>query len=270
MVTGSKSGDLHLGRRTFLATFIQVMQAWTGVTSVVVYAPTLFRTAGFSDHKSELLTGCQNLVTMVSCALAIFTVDRFGRRPALLVGGVAQSICWFLLGALSKIAADRNNPNYGAAAGSFIFIYDFVFATTWLSVPWVYPTEIFPLSIRAKGNAFGLVGEFTQRHISSHEADFHRLESRLRFSLPGITRDVRRTRALGLIHPRRLQSLRGGIRLLLLSGDCMPNPGRNRPLICFQISIRLGHREALPGAAARACRPRVSTRWRVGIEEGGN
>ncbi|KAK4955690.1 hypothetical protein LTR10_006629 [Elasticomyces elasticus] len=158
MVTGYKSGDLHLGRRTFLATWLQVMQAWTGVTSVVVYAPTLFRTAGFSAHKSDLLTGIQNMVTMVCCILAIFTIDRFGRRKILLTGGVGQSLCFFLLGALSKVAADKKSASIGAAAGSFIFIYDFIFAATWLSVPWVYPTEIFPLVIRAKGNAFGIVG----------------------------------------------------------------------------------------------------------------
>lgn len=50
MVTGFKSGDLHLGRRTFLAAWLQIMQAWTGVTSVVVYAPTLFNIAGFNKE----------------------------------------------------------------------------------------------------------------------------------------------------------------------------------------------------------------------------
>ncbi|KAK0934427.1 hypothetical protein LTR29_014018 [Friedmanniomyces endolithicus] len=158
MVTGHKSGDQHLGRRTFLAAWLQVMQAWTGVTSVVVYAPTLFRTAGFGAHKSDLLTGIQNMVTMVCCILAIFTIDRFGRRKVLITGGFGQSLCFFLLGALSKVAADQKSASIGAAAGSFIFIYDFIFAATWLSVPWVYPTEIFPLVIRAKGNAFGIVG----------------------------------------------------------------------------------------------------------------
>jgi len=158
MITGYKSDDLHLGRRTFLAAWLQVMQAWTGVTAVVVYAPKLFRTAGFSQQTSDLLTGCQNLVTMVCCIIAIFTIDRYGRRPVLIVGGFGQSICFFLLGALSKVAAENNSTSIGAAAGSFIFLYDVVFAATWLSVPWVYPTEIFPLIIRAKGNAFGIVG----------------------------------------------------------------------------------------------------------------
>lgn len=55
-----------------------------------------------------------------------------------MTGGVGQSLCFFLLGALSRVAKDKHSASYGAAAGSFIFIYDFVFAATWLSVPWVY------------------------------------------------------------------------------------------------------------------------------------
>lgn len=42
-----------------------------------------------------------------------------------------------MLGALSKVAADQNSDQIGAAAGSFIFIFNAVFALTWLSVPWV-------------------------------------------------------------------------------------------------------------------------------------
>ena len=36
------------------------------------------------------------------------------------------------------------------------------FQITWLVVPWVYPTEIFPLAIRAKGNAFGIIGTLSE------------------------------------------------------------------------------------------------------------
>lgn len=96
-----------------------------------------------SDAKADLLTGCANLVSMVSCILAIFTIDRFGRRSVLMVGGAGQSLAMFLLGALSKVAADQNSASIGAAAGSFIFIYNFVFAATWLSVPWVCRSKQF-------------------------------------------------------------------------------------------------------------------------------
>jgi len=47
---------------------------------------------------------------------------------------------------------------YGGAAAFFIFLYTAVFGATWLTIPWVYPTETFPLQVRAKGNAWGVVG----------------------------------------------------------------------------------------------------------------
>jgi hypothetical protein len=37
---------------------------------------------------------------------------------------------------------------------------------TWLSVPWVYPSEIFPLATRSRGNAFGIVGESFSSHAN--------------------------------------------------------------------------------------------------------
>jgi len=39
-----------------------------------------------------------------------------------------------------------------------IYIFTSTFGATWLTVPWLYPAEIFPLAVRAKGNAWGVVG----------------------------------------------------------------------------------------------------------------
>jgi hypothetical protein len=68
----------------------------------------------------------------------------------------------FLAGGMSRLGIDSTDPGkasqYGAAAASMIFIFTFVFGATWLTVPWLYPAEIFPLEVRAKGNAWGVVG----------------------------------------------------------------------------------------------------------------
>jgi hypothetical protein len=39
-----------------------------------------------------------------------------------------------------------------------VFVFTFTFGATWLTVPWLYPAEIYPLAVRAKGNAWGVVG----------------------------------------------------------------------------------------------------------------
>lgn len=46
----------------------------------------------------------------------------------------------------------------GAGAVFFVFLFTAIFGATWLTVPWLYPAETFPLQIRARGNAFGVVG----------------------------------------------------------------------------------------------------------------
>ena len=66
----------------------------------------------------------------------------------------------FLAGGLAR--AGLNNPasakGFGIGATFFIFLYTAIFGATWLTVPWLYPAEIFPLQVRARGNAWGVVG----------------------------------------------------------------------------------------------------------------
>jgi Sugar (and other) transporter len=71
-----------------------------------------------------------------------------------------MGVSMFMSGGLSKAA--QLNPDkaavFGAAAASFTFIFTAGFGATWLTIPWLYPAEIFPLQVRAKGNAWGVVG----------------------------------------------------------------------------------------------------------------
>ncbi|GAB1200165.1 hypothetical protein APSETT444_009532 [Aspergillus pseudonomiae] len=80
------------------------------------------------------------------------------------IAGVT-GIAMFLAGGFSRLAIDaRADGNlsransFGAAAASMVFIFTSVFGATWLTVPWIYPAEIYPLAVRAKGNAWGVVG----------------------------------------------------------------------------------------------------------------
>ena len=97
---------------------------------------------------------------MLSTLLAVVTIDRLGRRVGLWWGAVGQGILLILAGAFARLLKD--NPDkatqYGGAAALFVFMYTAVFGATWLTIPWVYPTETFPLYVRAKGMAWGVFG----------------------------------------------------------------------------------------------------------------
>ena len=67
----------------------------------------------------------------------------------------------FAAGGLARAtmnASESNKDAVGGAATFFVFLYTAIFGATWLTVPWLYQAEIFPLTIRAKGNAFGVAG----------------------------------------------------------------------------------------------------------------
>jgi hypothetical protein len=66
----------------------------------------------------------------------------------------------FLAGGLARGGLDHpeNQGPWGIGATFMVYLYTFVFGATWLTVPWLYPAEIFPLKVRAKGNAWGVVG----------------------------------------------------------------------------------------------------------------
>lgn len=100
-----------------------------------------------------------------STLICVFTLDRIGRRWTLYWGSAVQGIAMFLCGGFTRLGLDADAAGdvaaagrYGIAAASMIFIFTFTFGATWLTVPWLYPAEIFPLAVRAKGNAWGVVG----------------------------------------------------------------------------------------------------------------
>lgn len=74
-----------------------------------------------------------------------------------------MGICCFCAGGLATATKQaKEGSSYqahvGGAATFFVYLYTAIFGATWLTVPWLYPAEIFPLVVRAKGNAWGVVG----------------------------------------------------------------------------------------------------------------
>lgn len=69
----------------------------------------------------------------------------------------------FLAGGLARLGQNEVQGSaaargYSSGAVAMIFLFTATFGATWLTVPWLYPAEIFPLEVRAKGNAWGVVG----------------------------------------------------------------------------------------------------------------
>ncbi|MCJ1286584.1 hypothetical protein MMC26_005930 [Xylographa opegraphella] len=165
MLFGIGSGKLHTGRRVQLVIWLQIMQEWIGIAGVTIYAPTIFRIAGISNANSKWISGLNYITYTFATLICVFTLDRIGRRWTLYWGSVMQGIPMILAAALTKLGKNatargdtQTAAGYGIGAVAMIFIFTATFGATWLTVPWLYPAEIFPLEVRAKGNAWGVVG----------------------------------------------------------------------------------------------------------------
>ena len=159
-IGGGSSGSLHIGRRVQLVILLQILQEWIGIAGVTIYANDIFQQAGYTLQKSRWIAGINDIFYMFSTLVAVYTLDRLGRRVTLYWGAIVMGISMFLSGGLSRLAIEHpaQAAQYGAASASFTFIFTAAFGATWLTVPWLYPAEIFPLQVRAKGNAWGVVG----------------------------------------------------------------------------------------------------------------
>jgi MFS family permease len=82
--------------------------------------------------------------------IAIFTIEKFGRRPLMIFGAAGMSVSMAVLAATTS---SFGNSSMGLAATVFLFVFNSFFAVGWLGMTWLYPAEITPLSIRAPANA---------------------------------------------------------------------------------------------------------------------
>jgi len=124
----------------FIGIMLSVFQQFVGINVVLYYAGNIFRNMGSdSPHLMTIIVGVVNLSFTV---LAIVTVDRFGRKPLMIIGALGMAVSMIALG----IAFYSGNPGLGALI--FMLTYTAAFAMSWGPVTWVLLAEIFPNSIR--------------------------------------------------------------------------------------------------------------------------
>ncbi|KAG9232499.1 hypothetical protein BJ875DRAFT_497412 [Amylocarpus encephaloides] len=152
--------------RVFIAMSAQAFAQLNGINVISYYAPYVFESAGWVGRQAILMTGINGLTYLMSSVPPWYLVDRWGRRFILLSGAIAMVLS---LSAISYfLYLDiRTTPTLVVI---FVMIYNAAFGYSWGPIPWLYPPEILPLSIRSKGASLStatnwafnwLVGEMT-------------------------------------------------------------------------------------------------------------
>ena len=133
----------------FLAISIGAFNQLAGINSILYYANSIFASAGFSQisgDKQAIALGFTNLVfTLVGMSV----IDKVGRKTMLLIGAAGTAIC---LGGVAWLF--RTNTHPGALVWVLVTYIAF-FSVSQGAVIWVYIGEVFPTSVRSKGQGVG-------------------------------------------------------------------------------------------------------------------
>ncbi|MBN2193076.1 MAG: D-xylose transporter XylE [Polyangiaceae bacterium] len=126
----------------FLGIMLSVFQQFVGINVVLYYAGNIFRNMGASTDSSLLQTIIVGAVNLLFTVVAIMSVDRFGRKPLMIIGAIGMAASMFALGTAFYL------KSMGIVALVCMLTYVASFAISWGPVTWVLLSEIFPNSIR--------------------------------------------------------------------------------------------------------------------------
>ena len=144
---------------------LSVLQQFVGINVIFYYSSTLWQAVGFTEDDSLQISVISGGINIIATIIAILCIDRFGRRPLLLLGSAGMSVSLVLLAylfgtapivevaATSSCAAPCMQPQLSGssadvalvAANTFVFFFGF----SWGPVVWVLLGEMFPNRIRA-------------------------------------------------------------------------------------------------------------------------
>jgi hypothetical protein len=122
--------------RVVLAYVNQMFQQISGINLITYYASTIYQTEiGLSPFVSRLLGACNGTEYFLASWIAVFTIERFGRRPLMLFGATGQSFSMVVLTIVNYLAQNKiGTPGTGIVAALFLYVFNSFFAVGWLGM----------------------------------------------------------------------------------------------------------------------------------------
>lgn len=130
---------------------LAVFQQFCGINVVFNYTSTIFKSVGATLDSQLRQTVAIGGVNLVLTVLAMFLVDKLGRRPLILIGSLGLSILYVIL------AFSLKNQESPLIVSACVLLAIGMYATSLAPVTWVLISEIFPNSIRGVASSVAIV-----------------------------------------------------------------------------------------------------------------
>ncbi|HEV8047444.1 MAG TPA: sugar porter family MFS transporter [Terriglobales bacterium] len=133
----------------FLAVSIGMFNQLSGINAILYYLNDIFAHAGFSRISGNLQAVAIGATNLAFTMIAMSVIDRIGRKTLLLVGSVGTAIC------LAGVSAIFFSHSHESLLVWLLVGYIAFFAFSQGAVIWVYLSEVFPNTVRSKGQSLG-------------------------------------------------------------------------------------------------------------------
>lgn len=145
-----------------IGTALSVLQQFTGINAVLYYGADIFEKAlGFGKEDVLAQQILLAFVNLVFTFVAMYTVDKYGRKPLLYVGSVGMIIGFLLLG----VSLQQNTVGLVSLIGVLVFIGSF--ALSMGPVVWVILSEMFPNKIRSVAMSVAVAAQWAANYLVS-------------------------------------------------------------------------------------------------------
>lgn len=143
----------------FVGIMLSVFQQIVGINAVLYYAPRIFQSMGMENPMMQ--TVLMGIVNISFTLIAIFTVEKLGRKPLLIIGSLGMALGAFGVAVTSVTSL----PAFVSVAS--IMIYSASFMMSWGPMCWVLISEIFPNTIRGAATAIAVAFQWVFNFIVS-------------------------------------------------------------------------------------------------------
>ena len=162
---------------------IMFAQICTGINTIIYYAPTIFKNAGFESNITAIYatTGI-GVVNFLMTIVALYFTDKLGRKPLLYFGLTGVMISLIALGSAFRFADFFGENMKWVAVGSLV-TYIICFAMSLGPIGWILVSEVFPLKIRGIAMSICTVSNFAFNFfvVSSFPILLHRIGGAMTF-----------------------------------------------------------------------------------------
>ncbi len=140
---------------------LSVFQQFVGINVALYYAPRIFESMGAGKDVSMLQITVMGLVNVIFTVVAILSVDKWGRKPLLIIGSIGMAIGMF------GVAGMAYSDAIGIGTLIFIIIYTASFMMSWGPICWVLISEIFPNKLRGRAVAIAVAAQWAANYLIS-------------------------------------------------------------------------------------------------------